>query len=448
VRPVISIDPGYTVLQVINANLDLDPEEEQVIAVKRLADVSSPIRIIVADAESGQGGYYYASWEADTLATDTRVFSLSVKDIIGDHGMEIVAAGMNDAGKVTLDALRAVAGTGKGLTFRPVFQLVADEISIEETDRPDTYSVQGLPAPSFPIQVFLRDTESQNVLDLVSVLYTWDGAEGRYVPGAPVKIPGANVQQEKLSALYLSTGEDAFERFISGSWIQLSSAAGSPPNASSSILAFDPVKRQIAIATGNTEEVYVWQASQRKIYKQLLVVGENVTVPLIRLIRRFSISADAPDSITVTIGGDDFAPQTTFVYTRLTDDIRARLLDHPDSRVGPAPVTLRGAYTGSNGLLIDFGDSSLAWSDGEGRRPGSYALFTLGSASVLTWRIGGDEHTPARTESWIVSWQEKKGSTSVTRTLGLAPIRLTVSGYEGINGSSLVLTQTASLKGN
>jgi hypothetical protein len=77
-RPRIVVDPGDSVLQVVNANLDQTPYGKQVIAVKRTGEVDSPIRIIVADADPARGTYYYQSWESPTNATDTRVFSLSV----------------------------------------------------------------------------------------------------------------------------------------------------------------------------------------------------------------------------------------------------------------------------------------------------------------------------------------------------------------------------------
>ncbi len=76
-RPRIVVDPGDSVLQVVNANLDQTPYGKQVIAVKRTAEVDSPIRIIVADADPARGTYYYQSWESPTNATDARVFSLS-----------------------------------------------------------------------------------------------------------------------------------------------------------------------------------------------------------------------------------------------------------------------------------------------------------------------------------------------------------------------------------
>ena len=76
------------------------PNEKQVIAVKRLADVGSPVRLIVVDADPSRGTYYFPSWETDTSATDTRVFSLSARDIIGDHSLQIVANGMDEAGRL------------------------------------------------------------------------------------------------------------------------------------------------------------------------------------------------------------------------------------------------------------------------------------------------------------------------------------------------------------
>jgi hypothetical protein len=75
-HPRISLDPGDTVLQVINATLDQSPYQKQVIAVKRTGDVDAPVRIIVADADPSRGTFYYQSWDSPTNATDGRVFAL------------------------------------------------------------------------------------------------------------------------------------------------------------------------------------------------------------------------------------------------------------------------------------------------------------------------------------------------------------------------------------
>ena len=243
-RPRISIDPRDTVLQVLNVNLDQDADEEQVIAVKRLTDVGSPVRLIVVDADPSRGTYYFQSWDTDTSATDSRVFSVAAKDVVGDHSLQIVASGMNDIGKLTLDVFRLnPPSQGKGLTYKPVCQLVADEITVDESERPDNYATDPKPGAAFPVVAYLRDPDSQNVMDLVRIRYAWNPAAGRYVPGAAEKIPGEEVQQAQLKALYTSSGEQAFEQFISGSWVQ---AAASPKakDAYSSIIDFDPAGPQ------------------------------------------------------------------------------------------------------------------------------------------------------------------------------------------------------------
>jgi hypothetical protein len=448
-RPRISIDPSLTILQVLNVNLDTDPDEEQVIAVKKLDDVGSPVRIIVADADPTQGAYYYQSWEGDTNATDPRVFSLSVKDIVGDHGMQILASGLNEAGLLTLDVFRSVPpSSGRGLAYKAIFQLVANEISVQEVDRPDTYSTEGKPGPSFPIQAFLRDPDSQNVLDLVSIRYTWNSPEARYTPGPAEKIPGENAQQTQLSTLYLSAGADAFERFLSGSWVQVPAVQTGKKNDSAlSILDFDPRLRTVSLATPSAEDIYDWKQSQRTIYKTLQITGENETVPLIQLTRTFRITADSPNSITVEISSPDLtAEPTTNVYTRVTDDIRDALLNRPDARAGQASVTLDGRYSTPDGLSLDFSGSRVTWSDASGQKSGGYVLFSLGTATILTIQIGDNPRTPGQTSSWLVNVHGGGNATPAARTLALSPVRLTVSGYEDLNGPDLLLTQVVDVK--
>jgi hypothetical protein len=447
-RPRIVVDPGDSVLQVVNANLDQTPYGKQVIAVKRTGEVDSPIRIIVADADPARGTYYYQSWESPTNATDTRVFSLSVKDLVGDHVMEIVASGMNGAGKLTIDVFRPViAVPGKELMYKPICQLVADEISIEETDRAESYSTDPKPGPSFPVVAYLRDPDSQNVMDLVRIRYAWNPVEGRYVPGPPEKIPGEKVQQTQLETLYNSSGEDTFEQFIAGSWVQLLPAKdGKGPDAIASIITFDPRGRKIALSSGNTQEVYLWRESHRTIYNSLLALGENETVLEIHLANRFTISVDSVNSIMVTMGGRDSEESRTVRFTKVTDEIQSKLIGRLDSQIVMAPLTLSGSFVGNDGLSLDFEGSRLTWTANGQRRTGSFVLFSFGARTLLSMRVIGPQGTPDQISSWLVDFHERKDSLHIVRTLGLSPVELTVKGYEEAKGDTLVLEQIEELK--
>ncbi len=446
-RPRIVVDPGDSVLQVVNANLDQTPYGKQVIAVKRTGEVDSPIRIIVADADPARGTYYYQSWESPTNATDTRVFSLSVKDLVGDHVMEIVASGMNGAGKLTIDVFRPVAAPGKELTYKPICQLVADEISIEETDRAESYSTDPKPGASFPVVAYLRDPDSQNVMDLIRIRYVWNPGEGRYVPGPPEKIPGEKVQQTQLETLYNSSGEDVFEQFIAGSWVQLQPARdGKGPDTIASIITFDPRGRKIALSSGNTQEVYLWRESHRTIYNSLLALGENETVLEIHLANRFTISVDSVNSIIVTMGGRDSEESRTVRFTKVTDEIKTELIGRLDALVVMAPLTLSGSFVGNDGLTLDFEGSQLTWTAHGQRQTGSFVLFSFGPRTLLSMRVSGSRGTLDQISSWLVDFHERKDSRQIVRTLGLSPVVLTVKGYDEAKGDALALEQIEELK--
>jgi len=449
-RPRIPIDPQYTVLQIVNVNLDQDPDEEQVIAVKKLSEVGSPVRILVVDGDPSNGTYYFQSWDTDTDATDSRVFSLAAKDVVGDHTLQIVASGMNEAGKLTLDVYRQLPPTpGRGLAYRPVLQVVADEATVEESERPDSYSTDTKAGASFPVVAYLRDPDSQSVMDLVKIRYSWNPAEARYAPGAAEKIPGEEVRQAQLKALFTSSGEQSFEQFISGSWVQVQPGIpGKSKDTYVSIIDFDPAGRKIGLSSGNTQEVYLWRESHRTIYNRLLAIGENETVLQIQLLRTFTISVDDPATITVTISGIDTVESNTVTYTRVDDAIRQRLLDRPDAQVVLAPLTLSGRYLGKQGLAVDFQSPRVSWRDTSGFHTGAYVLFSLAGSTILTTRFSAQPGDAGQVSSWLVDYSERKDALSVTRSLKLSPVQLTVSGFEDANGDTLDLLQSVEVKKN
>ncbi|HYW84717.1 MAG TPA: pallilysin-related adhesin, partial [Spirochaetia bacterium] len=361
---------------------------------------------------------------------------------------EIVASGMNSAGKLTIDIFRPVTpAPGKELTYKPICQLVADEISIEETDRAESYSTDPKPGPSFPVVAYLRDPDSQNVMDLIRIRYAWNPGEGRYVPGPPEKIPGEKVQQTQLETLYNSGGEDVFEQFIAGSWVQLQpSKDGKGPAAIVSIITFDPRGRKIALSSGNTQEVYLWRESHRTIYNSLLALGENETVLEIHLANRFTITVDSVNSIIVNMGGRDSEESRTVRFTKVTDEIQSELIGRLDAQLVMGPLTLSGSYVGNDGLSLDFDGSQLTWTTNGQHQTGSFVLFSLGARTLLSMRVSGPRGTPDQISSWLVDFHERKDSLHIVRTLGLSPVLLTVKGYEEAKGDALALEQIEELK--
>ncbi len=448
-RPRISIDPSYTILQVANANLDANSDQDQVIAAKRMDDIGSFVHLFIADTDSGHGNYYFQSWDTNLTATNGRTFSLGLEDLIGDHTTQIVASGMNEAGKLTLDVFRPLpASQGKGLTYKAICQIEADEISIDQTDRPDSYASNQGPGPSFPITVLLKDPDSQNVMDLVRIRYTWNAAEGRYVPGAAEKIPADTVQAAQLQALFTSSNDQAFEQFISGSWVQVIPAAGGRgEDTYGQIIDFDPAGRTISILSGNAQEAYSWQESHRTIYKTIQATGVSEIVPQFKLERRFKITIEAIDTIDVAmsgiVSGDEYNFADPVTYTKVNADIQAKLLDRPDAHVGLSALALSGTYTDATGATIVFQSPQLAWSDANGHRSGSYVLFTLGRKTIMTVRFFSPTRPNGQISSWLLDFQQKKGNGATLRTLTLSPVQLTVDGYVDASGDTLTFQQAS-----
>ncbi len=441
-RPRIALDPSDTVLQIIDANLEADPNGKQIIVVKRSGDVSAPVRILVADADPARGAYYYQSWEGVTSATDSRVLNVTLEDLVGDHQLDIVASGMNDAGQLTLDVFHPMpALRGGGLRYRPVCQIVADDIKLEEAPRPDSYADSDKNGESFPIAAYLRDTESPNVTDMVRITYTWSAAEGRYTPGPPEKVPGSQLAQGLLQKLYGSPDVGAFERFLSGSWVQIvHDDKGRRPDQYGPIIDLDARARTVSLSTGSSTEVYTWRDSVRTIYR-VLVVAQNEAVP--QITRTISVTVQSATSIVVSIQGSDTDETPPTQYTKIGPDIASRLLSGDRAQVNLVQMPLDGTFTGPGRLTVEFHAPTLTWSDGDRRRVGSYVAFSLEGSVILSVAYQGEPGEVDQTASWRAVLTERKQATSILRTLVLTPGILTVDGFEESAADPITLQQTA-----
>ena len=265
-------------------------------------------------------------------------------------------------------------------------------------------------------------------------------------PGRWRRSPARKSSRPSSRRFSPGSGEQAFEQFISGSWVQVQPATAKTRETYVSIIDFDPLGRKISISSGNTQEAYLWRESYRTIYNSLRAIGENETVLQIQLLRTFSITVNDPNTITVTIIGNDSGESPSATYTRVNDDIRQRLIDRPDTQAVLSPLPLLGRYTGRQGLSIDFQYPRVIWTDNMRQRKGSYVLFSLAGGTILTTRFRSETGEPDEVSSWLVDYKEKKDASTTTRTLNLSPVQLTVNGFEEANGDDLSVQQIQDVK--
>jgi hypothetical protein len=439
VHPRITLDRGDKLLSVIDVNLDQDADPEQVIAVKKRDEVDSLVRVILADCDSAKGRYYYQSWESPTASTSSRVFSMYVKDLVGDHGLEIVVGGMNTHGKLTLNVFkRASPTTGLGLVMREVCSIAADDIVIEQSDRPESYTLGQKNADSFPIDAYSQDPDSMNVMDLIRIPYSWSYAENRYVAGTPQKVPREKVEQDQLARLFTGTNVESFEQFLQGPWVELSEpTAPSQKVRALEIVSFEPDRRRITRYLGDTEEMYVWGGSIRTVYDRLLVFTENEAVHTVS--RTFSIRVVSTSSLEIAIQGGDLGDSSSAVYQKLTDDVARRYLTRDSLPVTLAPPDLEGTYQSTDGLVITFLGQRLIWAAGAQARSGAFVVFSIGGHRILSIRLFDARGLPAESKSFLVQPGRKRVFDRAIETLTLSPVLLTVDGFEEAAGDPITV---------
>lgn len=101
--------PNEVILNVTDFNIDQEIGNEQVLTVRKTNRPEGQLSIVVADYIDQKKAWIRA-WEGDTLSTKLTTFSIQAKDLIGDHNLEIVCRGMNDANEQTITVFRRSPG--------------------------------------------------------------------------------------------------------------------------------------------------------------------------------------------------------------------------------------------------------------------------------------------------------------------------------------------------
>ena len=425
--PIAPIDRADRLVALLSVNVDSDPDEEQVIAVQRRDTPSAPVRILVADHDAPPSRWARIAWESPTGATVARFFTLSVEDLVGDHGLAIIARGMNADGRFTLDAFRrSPPAAGGDLDFRQICGIVGDDIAIQEMPRPESYVSGQKNGLSFPIVSVARDTRSANPMDLIRTVWGWRYSDNRYVAASPQRLPGEQAGQEQLAQLYEDLRPEAFEAFLAGAWVEQQPPRGVPAQ----ILEFRPADRRIAIGSGGTVEVLVWRDTLRTLSDRVLIVAENEVVA--RSTRTISVRVTGIASLAVTIRSSATTAAGELPYARATEGGGATPPHEPARAPRPS-----GEYRGPDGLVVDFGQRTLAWSQSGQPRTASWVTFPLGGRPILSVRFAdtGEER------SWVMRLTEERDGGRTIRVAALSPVNLSVQGWEEAPGPDLELRQ-------
>ena len=431
-KPLIELEPEYSIISLANVNFDLERNEEQVLAVRDKSAPESPIRIIVAAYDSVLETYRIV-FEDTISAVNQRALHLSFLDVVGDHNLEIICRGMDAEGKQTIDIFhRAAAPTGFGLYYANIFSVsLLGSIEILELERSGAYQVGQANGESFPIVTQTQDRESENMLDLVQTTYYWRFTESRYTAGDIEKIPGEVVEQEQLRELYRKNASN-FADFLHGSWF----LAESPDSGATDtvILNFDSSGSSFTYFTGELQESYNWISTYKVLVSRVEINGENELVPFIR--KQFYLQVESLD--TVEIRGND---PWSGVYRRLSDSI-ARTMRTGKTGTNQTPVLAGTFYSDAGNELLFEKNSFRLIEDGKVFQ-GGFATYQA-AAPVLELRIFNNAGISTESRRFRYTYTEEKRDDKIFKTLTLVPGMVGIYGFESTSDSVLRYEQIIS----
>lgn len=427
--------------QAIDINLDVDQPDEQIIVFKRRNDAADHIHLLVADFDSIRNSYVPA-WEGMTEASNLRTFAVYTKDLTGDHDLEIVAFGMNNDGRQTVDVFkRTSAFGGYGLRYRRIASFSTDaSIEIEESERSEAYQSVQTSGKSFPIVVYRRDPDSENMLDLVRETYYWRQTEDAYVQGNTESIPGSRIEEEQLSELYQSD-VDSFEEFLSGPWYR--SVGENATEPAGEIIFFDPQAQRITFHGGETLESYVWIDSHKTIYRAGPGVWVNVrNESLENLRRQISISVSTIDKISLRM---EDAENWNGTYRKLTPGLRDTLLAGGSKPARATNVELSGLYSNESGMEIFFAPPRFTMRTESEELQGGFAAYKL-DRNVLRLKVIDDNGLVVDNRTYAFEYSENRTARRIVRRLELTPARVRIDGVELTSNDRITLEQTEELE--
>jgi len=431
----IPLDPDEQLIEAVNTNLDLDSHDEQILILKKKGEVTAPIKIAIVDFDTIRSRYL-RSWESLTNATNIRTFNITLKDVVGDHNLEIICRGINSIGRLSLDVFRKTPSpSGMGLYFAPICQIVADgSIEVEEIERSEGYQLGQKNGPSFPIFAYVKDLESENILDLVKYSYYWQYKKNKYILTSKEKIAGETVEEKQLAGLFKSTSVERFEEYLAGPW----HLSGIENGQSEELIFFNPAEKSISIFSGDVQERYIWKDSLRYLTNRLLIYTENESINALK--KRIDVEAKTINTIEVIIRGSELWDRFKGSYVKLSEEVQQSLLNEGLSADANGDIRLSGLYRSPAGIELIFAPPRFTWLEKESELSGGFSVFNIGE-NILYLKGLDPNGLPTGDKTFVFDYSEIREDKRLIKTLLLFPAVLTVHGAEKISNLHTLFEQ-------
>jgi len=433
--PRVQLASNFTIVQIVDVNLDLDRHEEQVLVAQDNLSETKNISLFVADYDEIRDRYI-VTWNSETKAIQRKGFQVTVLDATGDHNLEIICNGLNTDGHQTIDIFRRTTSPGEyGLFFNTILSLqVKGTIELQETKRTQSYQNGLTNGNSFPVITSSKDTESERISDIIKSTYIWRNDSRRYELVLEKKVTGTEIEDRRLKDLFES-GSESFEDFLHGPWLFTRSGQEFSPGGAQSLIDFNTSDRTISFYSGDIQEIYTWTSSHRFLANSLAVRGENEIVPFIHIY--ISVYVQDLDHIRLIIydidshnGQRSTNTIWTGIYQKIGESLKKSFLPSSlaDQDAQSGLPLLTGLYRSDEGNEIFFDTPVFTLNRQEDSIRGGFSIYNMGS-DILELKILNTHGIPVDRMCFSFDYYEENKGNEIIRRLFLLPGKIGIHGF-------------------
>jgi hypothetical protein len=313
---------------------------------------------------------------------------------------------------------------GNDQPFYKIAELQIDgSIIIQETGRSLAYQQGITKGQSFNIATYGHDNLSNNILDQIETIYSFNENSGQYEQTNVSRIPGSQVEQRQLREI-LSGVPGVFENFINDLWYYVSPQGTVDTRQ---YIYFDPTGREIIFYGDEAQQVFYWHNSSYTRYG-LYIRSQNISIST--LLRFIDIELESLDSIKLRVIEDvqlKIAVNTSWdgSYRRAG----AVALKEPATSLRPA---VNAVYDSSLGRIQFSNTGEYTINSGNTVRKGRYVFYKVDNNELLELRSSEKTENDTR----IIYRVEPTGSSS----LSLSRVRLGTAGIQDLFETVIILT--------
>jgi len=417
----IPLNDDEIVIAVLNKESEEGLAEEQ-FAVYYIESQTGPVHITFIGFDETSRSYKRI-WDMPAAAVHPETISLFSQDLIGDRNNCIIVTGMNAQNEHTMTIFRRIIGQ-QAHSYKKIAELqIAGSIVIQDIQRSLAYQQGIARGASRNIATYGHDTRSENILDQIETIYSYNPVSQQYEQTNVTRIPGSQIEQRRIREL-ISGGPAAFEEFSRGLWYFVSPQGTIDTRQ---YLYFDPTGREIIFFGDGAQQIFRWQTSSPS---RLGIYIRSQNLSISTLLRFINLELESLDSIKITVNEDvrlKIQVSTTWdgTYRRATTAAPQRQLSKTpwitdalfDSTWGRMQFSDTGEYTiNSSGVV----------------RKGRYLFFNVDGNDLLELR---PEEIDSSSESRMVFKVENSAGNRI-----LSRVRLGTAGIQYLLEPPITLT--------